>query len=94
MSASLDKTRIEEVNDQQNSLLIIKETVEDMGGTCKINWQTGLVKIDGPLPDLTYAIAIEAALAKIGARELYNLGENNNVFIEEADSTKKKETSH
>lgn len=82
MSASLDKEQTENINKRLSSLRIIKKTVEDMGATCEIDWQTDAVKIDGPLPDLAYAIAIEAALAKVGGKKEYNMDEDNNVFID------------
>lgn len=94
MSASLDKKEIEKVSDRQASLRIIKETAEAMGATVIINWQTEVVKINGPLPDLTYAIEIEAALLRAEKAELYELGGDEAVFISEAGTPEPDETVH
>lgn len=86
MSASIDKSEVDKVNDRQRSLQVIKETVEEMGGTVKIDWQTEIVSIDGPLPQMAYATAVEAALAKIDTRETYDLENGEEVvFVANSD---------
>jgi hypothetical protein len=95
MSGTLDKKELPKVEKRQNSLEIIKKTVEEMGGTCEIDWQTETVSINGPLPDMAYAMAIEKALAKIGAKELYDLGEGDvDVFVGEIDDPEEDKIIH
>ena len=94
MSATLDKEQVEKVSNRLNSLRIIKETVEDMGATCNINWQTETVSINGPLPDLAYAAAIEAALKRINAKEEYDMGEREENYFVDAETTEDSGTVH